>query len=66
MASINNQGIFPRVFVSNKAKKSSPTMSAAINQEALPLMIFREMSIQSTFSCLTSTFGIAMSVVNMK
>ena len=66
MASVDNQAIFPRVFVSNKAKKSSPTMSAAINQEALPLIILRIVSIQSMFSCLNRTFGMAISVVNMK
>ena len=66
MAEVDNQATFPRVFVSNKAKKSSPTMSAAINQDALPLMMFRIMSIQSMLSCLSRTFGRAISVVNMK
>ena len=66
MASVNNQAIFPRVFVSNKAKKSSPTMSAAINQEALPLRILTMISIQSIFSFLISTFEMPISVVNMK
>lgn len=66
MASVDNQAIFPRVFVNNKAKKSSPTISAAINQEALPLMMFRIVSIQSMFSCFNRPFGMAISVVNMK
>lgn len=66
MASVDNQAIFPRVFVSNKAKKSSPTMSAAINQEALPLKMFTIVLIQSMFSCFNSPFGMAISVVNMK
>ena len=66
MASVNNQVIFPRVFVSNKAKKSSPTMSAAINQDALPLRILTMISIQSIFSFLISTFEMPISVVNIK
>ena len=66
MASVDNQTNFPRVFVSNKAKMSSPTMSAAINQEALPLRILTMISIQSVLSFLISTFGMAIRIVNMK
>ena len=66
MASVNNQVIFPRVFVSNKAKKSSPTMSAAINHEARPVIILITISCRLIASCRTSNLGTAISEVNIK
>jgi hypothetical protein len=46
IAAIDNQICFPRLIHKSKEKNISAMMSAAINQDALPVSIFAAISIQ--------------------
>ena len=66
IAIVDKNKCFPRLIHNRIENTVSATINAAINQEALPVRIFRAISVQLMSICLIKSFGIAINVVKMK